>query len=59
MAADGTPDAVLRVRVLPGAYLSRTVAGENPGHGYIRVAMVEDEQELQRGLTALRDCIYV
>ncbi len=46
------------VRVLPGAYLSRDVAGENPGHGYIRVAMVAEEQELQRGLTALRDCIY-
>ena len=47
------------VRVLPGAYLSRDVAGTNPGHGYIRVAMVADEEELQRGLTALRDCIYV
>lgn len=47
------------VRVLPGAYLSRDVAGTNPGHGYIRVAMVADEDELQRGLIALRDCIYV
>ncbi|MEM7753183.1 MAG: aminotransferase class I/II-fold pyridoxal phosphate-dependent enzyme [Pseudomonadota bacterium] len=47
------------VRVLPGAYLSRNAAGTNPGHGYIRVAMVADEQELQRGLIALRDCIYV
>ena len=46
------------VRVLPGAYLSRDVDGVNPGHGYIRVAMVADEQELQRGLTALKDCIY-
>ncbi|MEM9425445.1 MAG: aminotransferase class I/II-fold pyridoxal phosphate-dependent enzyme [Pseudomonadota bacterium] len=46
------------VRVLPGAYLSRQVAGTNPGQGYIRVAMVADEDELQRGLTALRDCIY-
>ena len=43
----------------PGAYLSRDVNGTNPGHGYIRVAMVADEQELQRGLIALRDCIYV
>lgn len=47
------------VRVLPGAYLSRDVNGTNPGHGYIRVAMVADEEELQRGLIALRDCIYV
>lgn len=46
------------VRVLPGAYLSRDVAGENPGAGYIRVAMVLNEEELQRGLEALRDCIY-
>ncbi len=46
------------VRVLPGAYLSREVNGTNPGHGYIRVAMVADEEELQRGLIALRDCIY-
>jgi aspartate/methionine/tyrosine aminotransferase len=46
------------VRVLPGAYLSREVDGENPGAGYIRVAMVLNEEELQRGLEALRDCIY-
>ncbi len=46
------------VRVLPGEYLSRTVDGLNPGKDYIRVAMVADEQELQRGLTALRDCLY-
>ncbi len=46
------------VRVLPGAYLSREVNGENPGKGYIRVAMVtDDEQELQRGLEAIRDCL--
>ena len=46
------------VRVLPGAYLSRDVAGENPGKGYIRVAMVAQEQELQRGLVKLRDCLF-
>lgn len=46
------------VRVLPGAYLSREVDGFNPGKGYIRVAMVADEDELERGLTALRDCLY-
>ena len=33
------------VRVLPGAYLSREVNGENPGQGYIRVAMVAPKQE--------------
>ncbi|WP_050527133.1 aminotransferase class I/II-fold pyridoxal phosphate-dependent enzyme [Pseudorhodobacter aquimaris] len=46
------------VRVLPGAYLSRDVAGENPGAGYIRVALVAPKEETQRGLTLLRDCLY-
>lgn len=46
------------VRVLPGAYLAREAGGVNPGDTYIRVAMVADEDELQRGLIALRDCIY-
>jgi N-succinyldiaminopimelate aminotransferase len=45
------------VRVLPGAYLSRDVNGDNPGKGYIRVAMVAEEQEMQRGLHAIRDCL--
>ncbi len=61
--ADGA-DAALKVwretgvRVLPGAYLARDVDGVNPGTGYIRVALVADEPELERGLTELRDCIY-
>jgi N-succinyldiaminopimelate aminotransferase len=46
------------VRVLPGAYLSREVGGENPGKGYIRVALVAPRDETQRGLTRLRDCLY-
>ena len=46
------------VRVLPGAYLSREVNGKNPGKGYIRVAMVAEEQEMQRGCEAIRDCLY-
>jgi aspartate/methionine/tyrosine aminotransferase len=46
------------VQVLPGAYLSRDVDGKNPGKGYIRVAMVVEEQELQRGLKTIRDCLY-
>ncbi len=46
------------VRVLPGAYLSRDVKGENPGHGYIRVAMVAPIEEMARGLQSLRDCLY-
>ncbi|MBN8631068.1 MAG: aminotransferase class I/II-fold pyridoxal phosphate-dependent enzyme [Rhodobacterales bacterium] len=46
------------VRVLPGAYLSRDVGGDNPGKGYIRVALVATPEETQRGLTLLRDCLY-
>lgn len=46
------------VRVLPGAYLSRDVGGDNPGKGYIRVALVAPKDEMQRGLTKLRDCLY-
>lgn len=46
------------VRVLPGAYLARDVGGDNPGKGYIRVAMVAPREEMQRGLISLRDCLY-
>ncbi len=46
------------VRVLPGAYLSRDAQGDNPGKGYIRVALVGGQEETQRGLTQLRDCLY-
>ena len=46
------------VKVLPGAYLSRDVGGDNPGKGYIRVALVAPRQETQRGLTQLRRCLY-
>ncbi len=46
------------VRVLPGAYLSRDAGGQNPGTGYIRVALVAMPEETQRGLRLLRDCIY-
>ena len=46
------------VRVLPGAYLGRDVAGENPGSEYIRVAMVAPKIEMQHGLIRLRDCLY-
>lgn len=46
------------VRVLPGAYLGREVAGRNPGAGYIRVALVADEAELRRGLTAIRETLF-
>lgn len=46
------------VRVLPGAYLSRDTADGNPGHTYIRVALVAPKDETERGLTQIRDCLY-
>lgn len=46
------------VRVLPGAYLSREAGGQNPGKGYIRVALVAPADEMRRGLIRLRDCVY-
>jgi aspartate/methionine/tyrosine aminotransferase len=46
------------VRVLPGAYLSRPDPSGDPGSGYIRVALVAPIEEMQRGLTLIRDCLY-
>ena len=46
------------VRVLPGAYLSRDVGGQNPGKSYVRVALVAQKADMQRGLIQLRDCLY-
>lgn len=46
------------VRVLPGAYLAQGERGENPGEGYIRVAMVAPKNDTQSGLIQLRDCLY-
>ncbi|MCF6316771.1 MAG: aminotransferase class I/II-fold pyridoxal phosphate-dependent enzyme [Marinosulfonomonas sp.] len=46
------------VRVLPGAYLSREIDGQNPGHGYIRVAMVAPKTEMRHGLMRLKRCLY-
>ncbi len=46
------------VRVLPGAYLAQGKPGDNPGEGYIRVAMVAPKDDTQGGLIKLRDCLY-
>ena len=46
------------IQVLPGAYLSREVAGENPGRGYLRVALVAGESETEQALSRLKDVIY-
>lgn len=43
------------IKVMPGRYMSRTdpVSGENPGHRYIRVALVHDTDTAGAGLTRL------
>lgn len=46
------------VRVLPGAYLARTIEGHTPGADRIRVAMVAEKDDMRRGLIKLRDCLY-
>ncbi len=46
------------VKTLPGAYLSKDYQGSNPGEAFIRVALVAPTQEVQRGLTQIRDCLY-
>jgi len=46
------------VRVLPGAYLSQGKPGQNPGQGYIRVALVAPKENTRRALITLRDCLY-
>ena len=46
------------VRVLPGAYLAREIEGLNPGHEFIRAALVAPKAETERGLMAIRDVLY-
>lgn len=46
------------VRVLPGAYLAQGTPGENPGEGYIRVALVASAEETRDALKVLRSCLY-
>ena len=50
------------VRALPGAYLSRPsdrrLGDGNPGAGYLRVALVAEIADIERGLLAIRDCLY-
>lgn len=46
------------VRVLPGAYLGRDANGDNPGRGYVRVAMVAPQADMEHGLIRLRDCLF-
>lgn len=42
------------VRVLPGSYLSRTVDGENPGAGRVRLALVPDHATCHEAMERIR-----
>jgi len=46
------------VQVLPGAYLAQGEGADNPGHGYIRAAMVAPKDEFATGLRKLRACLF-
>ena len=46
------------IRVLPGAYLARDTPDGNPGHGFIRVALVAPKSITEQALTRLHACLY-
>lgn len=46
------------VKVLPGEYLARDDAkGRNPGKGYVRIALVENETRTKEALTRIKECL--
>jgi len=46
------------VKVLPGEFLAReNFAGENPGTGYIRIALVENESNTKDALQRIKECL--
>jgi aspartate/methionine/tyrosine aminotransferase len=46
------------VKVLPGEYLAReNEKGENPGKGFVRIALVEDETKTKDALLRIKECI--
>ena len=46
------------IRVLPGAYLARDTPDGNPGHGFIRVALVAPKSITEQALTRLHAYLY-
>jgi len=46
------------VKVLPGSFLGRDdEKGENPGKGYIRIALVHDEAATRKAMEAIKACL--
>ena len=47
------------VKVLPGEFLARKNAkGENPGVGFIRIALVENEEKTRNALERIKECLH-
>ena len=50
--------AEFNVKVLPGSYLARdNEKGENPGKGYVRLALVHNEEKIRTALEAVKSCL--
>jgi N-succinyldiaminopimelate aminotransferase len=50
--------AATHITVLPGSYLSREAHGENPGRGFVRMALVSTMEETLEAASRIRDfCI--
>lgn len=46
------------VKVLPGEYLARENSnGDNPGIGYVRIALVENEEKTKEALNRIKECL--
>ena len=46
------------VKVLPGEYLGRENSkGENPGKGFVRIALVESEEKTRNALQRIKECL--
>jgi N-succinyldiaminopimelate aminotransferase len=45
------------VTVLPGAYLGREAHGDNPGRGYVRIALVPSPEECQDAAHRIREFV--
>lgn len=46
------------VKVLPGEYLAReNLKGENPGKGFVRIALVESEEKTKEILLRIKECL--
>ena len=46
------------VKVLPGSFLGRdNEKGENPGQGYVRIALVHDEAKTRKAMEAIKICL--